>query len=95
MGIAQMCLCKIKYQGGALHHLGGMLNSLKKYRVIWGIAAIVSQYRAIWGHYLVTQKGLNLKFKALRALNLRPQISPCTLNLERKTLKKQAKGRGP
>ena len=38
--------------------------------------------------YLVTQnfKGLNLKFKALRALNLRPQISPCTLILERKAL---------
>ena len=36
--------------------------------------------------HLVTQKGLNLKYKALRALNLRPQISPCTLILERKAL---------
>ena len=31
-------------------HFGGVLTSLKKYRAIWGIAAIVSQYRAIWCH---------------------------------------------
>ena len=49
-GIAQMCLCKIKYQGGVSHHFVGALTSLKKYRAIWGIAAILSQYRAIWGH---------------------------------------------
>ena len=49
-GIAWMCLCKIKYQGGVSQHFGGVLTSLKKYRAIWGIAAIVSQYRAIWGH---------------------------------------------
>ena len=49
-GIAQMRLCQTKYQGGVSHHFGGVLVSLKKYRAIWGIAAIVSQYRAIWGH---------------------------------------------
>ena len=49
-GIAQMCLCETKYQGGVSHHFGGVQTSLKKYRAIWGIAAIVSQYRAIWGH---------------------------------------------
>ena len=49
-GIAQMCLCESKYQGGVSHHFGGGLTSLKKYRAIWGIAAIVSQYRAMWGH---------------------------------------------
>ena len=49
-GIAQMCLCVTKYQGGVSHHFGGVLTSLKKHRAIWGIAAIVSQYRAIWGH---------------------------------------------
>ena len=49
-GIAQMCLCETKYQGGVSHHFGGVLTSLKKYRAIWSIAAIVSQYRAIWGH---------------------------------------------
>ena len=49
-GIAQMCLCETKYQGGYRHHFGGVLTSLKEYRAIWGIAAIVSQYRAIWGH---------------------------------------------
>ena len=49
-GIAQMRLCKAKYQGGVSHHFGGVLASLKKYRAIWGIAAIVSQYRTIWGH---------------------------------------------
>ena len=50
-GIAQMCLCETKDQaGGASHHFGGVLTSLKKHRAIWGIAAIVSQYRAIWGH---------------------------------------------
>ena len=53
-GIAQMCLCKIECQGGGVSHsFGGVLTSLKKYRAIWGIAAIVSQYRAIWGHYPV------------------------------------------
>ena len=41
-GIAQMCLCKTKYQGGVSHHFGGVLASLKKYRAIWDIAAIVS-----------------------------------------------------
>ena len=50
MGIARMRLCKTKYQGGVSHHFVGVLVSLKKYRAIWGIAAIVSQYRAIWGH---------------------------------------------
>ena len=49
-GIARMCLCKTKYQGGVSHPFVGVLASLKKYRAIWGIAAIVSQYRAIWGH---------------------------------------------
>ena len=49
-GIAQMCMCETKYQGGASHHFRGVLPSLKKYRAIWGIAAIVSQYRAILGH---------------------------------------------
>ena len=49
-GIAQMCLRENKYQRGASHHFGGVLTSLKKYRAMWGIAAIVSQYRAIWGH---------------------------------------------
>ena len=49
-GIAQMCLCESEYQGGVSHHSGEALTSLKKYRAILGIAAIVSQYRAIWGH---------------------------------------------
>ena len=54
-GIAQMRLCETKYQGGVSHRFGGAptslkKSSLKKYRAIWGIAAIVSQYRAIWGH---------------------------------------------
>ena len=49
-GVGQMCLCETKRQGGVSHNFGGVLTSLKKYRTIWGIAAIVSQYRAIWGH---------------------------------------------
>ena len=49
-GIAQMCLCETKYQRGVSHHFGELLTSLKKYRAICGIAAIVSQHRAIWGH---------------------------------------------
>ena len=49
-GIAQMCLCETKYQGGVPHHVWWVLTSFKKYRAIWGIAAIVSQYRAIWGY---------------------------------------------
>ena len=51
-GIAQIRLCETKYQEGVSHHLGGVLTSLRKYRAIWGIAAIVSQYRAIWDHIL-------------------------------------------
>ena len=38
-----MCLCQTKYQGGVSHHFGGVTTSLKKYRAIWGIAAIVSR----------------------------------------------------
>ena len=34
-GIAQMCLCETKYQGGISRHFGGVLTSLKKYRAIW------------------------------------------------------------
>ena len=49
-GIAHICLCETKCQGGISHHFGGVITSPKKYRAIWGIAAIVSQYRAIWGH---------------------------------------------
>ena len=29
-GIAQMCLCETKYQGGVSHHFGGVLTSLKE-----------------------------------------------------------------
>ena len=47
LGITQVCLCETKYQSGVSHRLR---TSLKKYRAIWGIAAMVSQYRAIWGH---------------------------------------------
>ena len=43
-GIAQMCLCETKCPGGVSHHFGGTPTSLKTYRAIWGIAAIVSQY---------------------------------------------------
>ena len=42
-GIALMCLCKIRYQGGGSHNFGGVLTSLKKYRAIWGSIA-VSRY---------------------------------------------------
>ena len=49
LGIAQMCLCETKYQGGVSRHFGEVLTFLKKSRAIWGIAVIVSQYRAIWG----------------------------------------------
>ena len=31
-GIAEMCLCESKYQGGVSHHFGGAPTSLKKYR---------------------------------------------------------------
>ena len=29
-GIAQMCLCETKYQGGVSHHFGGVLTSPKE-----------------------------------------------------------------
>ena len=31
-GIAQMCLCETKYQGGVSHHVGATLTALKKFR---------------------------------------------------------------
>ena len=46
-GIAQMRLCETKHPAGVSHHLGGVFTSLKMYRAIWGIAAIVSQYANI------------------------------------------------
>ena len=50
-GVSHRCACvKLSAWGGVSHHFGWVLTSLKKYRAIWGIAAIVSQYRAIWGH---------------------------------------------
>ena len=45
--------------------VGGALTSLKKYRAIWGIAAIVLQYGAIWCH---SDFGDQLKAFALRGL---------------------------
>ena len=42
-GIAQVCLCETKCQGGVSRHFGAALTSLSKYRAIWGIAAIVSR----------------------------------------------------
>ena len=64
-GIAQMRLCENKCQGvGVSHHFGGVLTSLKKYRAIWGIAAIVSQYRANMGP-LRTFEALLPKFKRI------------------------------
>ena len=50
-GVSHRCACvNLSTRGGVSHHFGGVLASLKKYRAIWGIAAIVSQYCAIWGH---------------------------------------------
>ena len=49
-GIALICLCKTRHQGGVSHPVGELLEWLRKYRAIGGIAAILSQYRAIWGH---------------------------------------------
>ena len=67
-GIAQMCLFRTKW--GVSHHFGELLTSLKKYRAIWGITAIVSQYRAIWGHY-VCRRGSTRDFETI---NLRMQL---------------------
>ena len=51
-GVSDRCACvKLSTKGGGYRTIfGGMLTSLKKYRAIRGIAAIVSQYRAIRGH---------------------------------------------
>ena len=50
-GVSHRYVCvKLSTKGGYRTILGGVLTSLKKYRAIWGIAAIVSQYGAIWGH---------------------------------------------
>ena len=57
MGIGQLCLCEPQCDKGASHHFGEPLTSRKKHRVIWGIAAIVSQYRAIWGRQVFGAHG--------------------------------------
>ena len=46
-GVSHTCACawKTKYQGGLSHQFGELLTSLKRYRKIWGIAAIVSRRR--------------------------------------------------
>ena len=50
-GVSHRCACvTLSAKGEVSHHFGGVLTSLKKYRAIWGIAAIVSQYRAIRPH---------------------------------------------
>ena len=46
-GVSHRCACVKLRTKGVSHHFGGVLTSLKKYRAIWGIAAIVSQHRAI------------------------------------------------
>ena len=61
---------RVSTKGGVSHHFGGVLTSLKKYRAIWGIAAIVSQYRAIWGHSL----------RAKGALISEPRLSTSGVN---------------
>ena len=50
--ITQMCLCQ-STEGEISHHFGGVLACLTRYRLIWGIAAIVSQYLAMWCHYFI------------------------------------------
>ena len=48
--VSHRCACvKLSTKREASHRFGGVLTSLRKYRAIWGIAAIVSQYRAICG----------------------------------------------
>ena len=38
-GVSHRCACvKLSTQGGASHHVRGVLASLQKYRAIWGIA---------------------------------------------------------
>ena len=49
-GIALICLCvKRRHQGGVPHPLGGLLQWLRKYRAIGGIAAILSRTIARYG----------------------------------------------
>ena len=47
IGVSPRCVCvKLSTKRGYRTILGGMLTSLKKYRAIWGIAAIVWQHRS-------------------------------------------------
>ena len=49
-GVSHRCaFVKLSAQGGITPNFGEGLPSLKKYRAIWGIAAIVLQCRVIWG----------------------------------------------
>ena len=48
--VSNRCACVKVSAKRVWYHFGG-LTSLKRYRAIWGIAAIVSQYRTAWGHW--------------------------------------------
>ena len=50
-GVSHRCAyVKLSAKRGYRTTLGECQPSFKKYRAIWGIAAIVSQYCAMWGH---------------------------------------------
>ena len=70
------------------HHFGGLLTSLKKYRAIWSIAAIVSQYRAIWSiAAIVSQyRAIWLRWHACRT-----KPPPKIFNLTRKWFEQREK----
>ena len=49
-GVSHRRARETKCQEGGSLQFEGVLTSLRRYRAIWGIAAIVSQYRAVWSH---------------------------------------------
>ena len=60
--VSHRCACAKRSAKGGLgvvsHQSGGAQTSLKRYRAIWGLAAIVSQYRTTWGHEACKQRGV-------------------------------------
>ena len=59
-GIAQMCLCKSKYQGGVSHHFGEVLTSLKKLSLDMGYRGDIIAVSRDMGPLSISRFNLNL-----------------------------------
>ena len=79
-GIAQICLCDVKYQRGVSQHFGVVLASLKKYRAIWGISAIVSQCPRDMGPLSpLLRRQFGIEIGSNQEINVKPMSNRCQI----------------